>query len=230
VSDRPRLLDLFCGVGGAAWGYYQAGFDVVGVDIEVQKRYPFEFVQADAFDVMEQWMNNSWDARFQHFDAIHASPPCQAYADEGHRYRTDHPDLIEPTRDVLIASGLPWVIENVDTAPLRNPMMLCGTMFPGVRVIRHRMFESSFYMEGPPHRGKHPPVFSYDKRRDRSGLNEWDDYVTVTGGGNCGIDAARDAMGIRWATIRELNQAIPPAYTQYVGKRLLMAVDSRAAA
>lgn len=230
MSDRPRLLDLFCGVGGAAWGYYQAGFDVVGVDIEVQKRYPFEFVQADAFDVMEQWMNNSWDARFQHFDAIHASPPCQAYADEGHRYRTDHPDLIEPTRDVLIASGLPWVIENVDTAPLRNPMMLCGTMFPGVRVIRHRMFESSFYMEGPPHRGKHPPVFSYDKRRDRSGLNEWDDYVTVTGGGNCGIDAARDAMGIRWATIRELNQAIPPAYTQYVGKRLLMAVDSRAAA
>ncbi len=132
---------------------------------------------------------------------------------------------------MLEATNLPWVIENVDTAPLRNPMRLCGTMFPGVRVIRHRMFESNVYMEGPPHpRGKHPPVFSYDKRRDRSGLSEWDDYVTVTGGGNCSIEAARDAMGIRWATIRELNQAIPPAYTEYVGKRLLAAVDSRAAA
>jgi DNA (cytosine-5)-methyltransferase 1 len=221
---RPRLLDLFCGVGGAGWGYHLAGFDVVGVDHDPQKRYPFEFVQADVFEFMAE-------ADLSGFDAIHASPPCQAYADEGHRYRTSHPDLIDPTRDVLVASGLPWVIENVDTAPLRNPMKLCGTMFPGVRVIRHRMFESSFYMEGPPHpRGRHPPVFSYDKRRDRSSLNEWDDYVTVTGGGNCGIDAARDAMGIRWATVRELNQAIPPAYTEYVGKRLLMAVDSRAAA
>jgi DNA (cytosine-5)-methyltransferase 1 len=217
---RPRLLDLFCGVGGAGWGYWQAGFDVIGVDIENQKRYPFEFILGDVFDVLPTIAGA--------FDAIHASPPCLAYVDEGHRYRTNHPDLIAPIREALIATGKPWVIENVDTAPLRNPMMLCGTMFPGVRVIRHRMFESSFYMEGPPHRGKHPPVFSYDKRRDRSNLSEWDDYVTVTGGGNCGIDAARDAMGIRWATIRELNQAIPPAYTQYVGKRLMMAVDSRA--
>ena len=219
---RPRLLDLFCGVGGAGWGYYLAGFDVVGVDVEKQKRYPFDFIHADVFDVIEDLAPE--------FDAIHASPPCLAYVDEGHRYRTNHPDLIPQTREALQSLGKPWVIENVDTAPLRNPMMLCGTMFPGVRVIRHRMFESSFYMEGPQHRGKHPPVFSYDKRRDRSGLSEWDDYVTVTGGGNCGIDAARDAMGIRWATIRELNQAIPPAYTNYVGKRLLMAVDSRAAA
>lgn len=226
--SRPRLLDLFCGVGGAAWGYWQAGFEVVGVDHDPQKRYPFEFIQADVFEFMDRWLGSQdedgWPDPW--FDAIHASPPCLAYVDEGHRYRTSHPDLIPQTRDVLIASGLPWVIENVDTAPLRNPMMLCGTMFPGVRVIRHRMFESSFYMEGPPHRRKHPPVFSYDKRKDRTGLSEWDDYVTVTGGGNCGIDAARDAMGIRWATVRELNQSIPPAYTQYVGKRLLMAVDA----
>jgi DNA (cytosine-5)-methyltransferase 1 len=220
--NRPRLLDLFCGVGGAGWGYHLAGFEVIGVDLYFQKRYPFEFIQGDAFEVAPK----IWEA----FDAIHASPPCLAYADEGHRYRTNHPDLIPQTREMLIEFGLPWVIENVDTAPLRNPMMLCGTMFPGVRVIRHRMFESSIYMEGPPHRGKHPPVFSYDKRRAPNGTNEWDDYVTVTGGGNCGIDAARDAMGIRWATIRELNQAIPPAYTQYVGERLLAAVASRAAA
>jgi DNA (cytosine-5)-methyltransferase 1 len=216
--SRPKLLDLFCGVGGAAWGYHLAGFDVVGVDDQKQKRYPFDFIHMDAFEFMDKVYDPA------DFDAIHASPPCQAYADEAHRYWTHHPDLVEPTRNVLITSGLPWVIENVDTAPLRNPMMLCGTMFPGVRVIRHRMFESSFYMEGPPHRGKHPPVFSYDKRRDRSGLDEWTDYVTVTGGGNCSIDAARDAMGIRWATIRELNQAIPPAYTQYVGARLLAAL------
>jgi len=223
--SRPRILDLCCGVGGSAWGYHLAGFDVLGVDVEKQKRYPFEFVHMDAFEFMDKVFDPS------EFDAIHASPPCQAYADEAHRYRTSHPDLIAPMREVLSQTDLPWVIENVDTAPLRNPMMLCGTMFPGVRVIRHRMFESSFYMEGPPHpRGPHPPVFSYDKRRDRSHLNEWDDYVTVTGGGNCGIDAARDAMGIRWATVRELNQAIPPAYTEYVGKLLLAVVNSRAAA
>ena len=222
---RPRLLDLFCGVGGAGWGYWQAGFDVFGVDLWPQKRYPFDWVQMDWAEFMA--------TRFDPADwaAIHASPPCLAYVDEAHKYRTNHPDLIGPVREALIATGLPWVIENVDTAPLRNPMKLCGTMFDGVRVIRHRMFESNIYMEGPPHpRGKHPPVYTYDKRRGGNERDEWTDYVTVTGGGNCSIDAARDAMGIRWATIRELTQSIPPAYTQYVGEKLLAAMDSRAVA
>jgi DNA (cytosine-5)-methyltransferase 1 len=213
---RPKLLDLFCGVGGAAMGYYKAGFDILGVDIEPQLRYPFDFVQADAMDFP-----------LDGFDAIHASPPCQAYADEAHRYRIEraYPDLVRPVRDRLLASGKLWVIENVDTAPLRNPMMLCGTMFDGVRVIRHRMFESNIYMEAPGHPpGPHPRCFSYDKRRaDYGQLDEWTAYVTITGGGNCGVAAARDAIGIRWATMRELKEAIPPAYTEYVG-RLLMAV------
>lgn len=224
-------MDLFCGVGGAAWGYYLAGFDVVGVDHKKQGRYPFDFVQTDALEYMERWLDSQdrdgWPDGW--FDAIHASPPCLAYSDEGHRYRgsTNHPDLIKPVRDLLLQTGLPYVIENVDTAPLRNPMMLCGTMFPKLRVIRHRMFESNVYMEAPRHNSKHPAVYSYDKRRQGYGqLDEWKDYVTVTGGGNCSIDAARDAMGIRWGTIRELTQAIPPAYTEYVGKRLLLAVES----
>ncbi len=223
MSDRPKLLDLFCGVGGAGWGYHLAGFEVVGGDHDWQRRYPFEFIQGDVFEVAPGII----DA----FDAIHASPPCLAYADEAHRYRHTYPDLIPQTRELLMASGKPWVIENVDRAPLRNPVKLCGTMFPGVRVIRHRMFETSVYMEGPPHpRGKHPKVYTYDKRRGGNLLSEWDDYVTVTGGGNCSVEAARDAMGIRWATMAELNQAIPPAYTEWIGKRLLLAVDSRAAA
>ena len=217
---KPIILDLFSGVGGAGWGYHLAGFDVVGVDLYDQKRYPFEFIRDDAFEFMA---SGAWRA----FDAIHASPPCLAYVDEAHRYRTNYKDLIPQTREVLQATGLPYVIENVDTAPLRNPVRLCGTMFPGVRVIRHRMFESNVYMEGPPHpRGKHPPVYSYDKRKDRTKLSEWDDYVTVTGGGNCSIDAARDAMGIRWATIRELTQAIPPAYTEFIGGKLLAALGN----
>jgi len=220
---RPKLLDLFCGVGGAGYGYWQAGFDVVGVDIEKQRRYPFDFIQADA-------MTFPLDG----FDAIHASPPCQAYADEAHPYRKhEYPDLVGPIRERLMNEcRVPWVIENVDTAPLRNPAMLCGTMFPGVRVIRHRAFEASFYLEAPPHpREPHPRCFSYDKRRaDYGQLDEYTAYVTVTGGGNCSIGAARDAMGIRWATAQELREAIPPAYTQYVGRKLLMAVDSRAAA
>lgn len=215
-----RLLDLFCGVGGAGWGYHLAGFEVVGVDIEPQNRYPFDFIQADAFE-----------ADLSGFDVIHASPPCQAYADECHRYRVEreYPDLVPRVRELLKGSGAEWVIENVDTAPLRNPMMLCGTMFEGVRVIRHRAFESSVYMEAPPHpRGPHPPCFTYDKRRSTFGqLDEWTAYVTVTGGGNCSVDAARDAMGIRWAGMRgELTQAIPPAYTEYVGRKLIEHLDA----
>jgi DNA (cytosine-5)-methyltransferase 1 len=201
-------------------GYHQAGFEVVGVDIEPQLRYPFDFIQADALTFA-----------LDDFDVIHASPPCQVYADQSHRYRIEraYPDLIRPVRDRLLASEKVWVIENVDTAPLRNPMMLCGTMFEGVRVIRHRMFESNLYLEAPPHpRGPHPRCYSYDKRRtDYGRLDEWTDYVTITGGGNCSIGAARDAMGIRWATMRELREAIPPAYTEYVGRQLLAALETR---
>lgn len=209
--SRPKLLDLFCCAGGAAVGYRRAGFDVVGVDIEEQPNYPFEFIRADALDL---------DASFlSRFDVIHASPPCQAYSDLAARNGNGHewPDLIDPVREMLIDSGRPYVIENVEGAPLRDYVVLCGTMFPALRVIRHRLFEANFPLETPAH-GKHPLVHTHDRRKGHYGhTDEWRDFVQVTGGGNCTIAAARDAMGIDWMTKREINEAIPPAYTKYGG-------------
>jgi DNA (cytosine-5)-methyltransferase 1 len=122
---KPRLLDLFCCAGGASVGYSMAGFSVVGVDIDFQPNYPFEFIQADALTLDPKFLAS--------FDAIHASPPCQAYSDLAKRNGNGHkwPRLIEPIRKMLIRSGLPYIIENVDGAPLLHPVVLCGTMFPG---------------------------------------------------------------------------------------------------
>ena len=218
AGPRPRLLDLFCCAGGAAVGYHQAGFDVVGVDIVKQSNYPFEFLLHDALTL---------DPAFLHsFDAIHASPPCQAYSDLAARNGNgaDWPKLIEPVRAMLTATGLPFVIENVDGAPLRNYVVLCGTMFSQLRVLRHRLFETNFPVLVPPHE-RHPKVHTLDKRKSHYGKTcEWRDYVQVTGGGNCSVAAARDAMGIDWMTKRELNEAIPPAYTRFIGQTLIQKI------
>ena len=134
------------------------------------------------------------------FDAVHASPPCQAYSDLAARNGNAHawPKLIEPIREILVDSGLPQVIENVEGAPLINYIVLCGTMFPGLRVLRHRLFETNFPITAPPHK-KHPKVHTLDKRKYHYGkTDEWKDFVQVTGGGNCSIASARDAMGIDW--------------------------------
>jgi len=209
------LLDLFCCAGGAGVGYASAGFDVVGIDIEPQPRYPLPFIQTDALRL---------DPRFiATFDAIHASPPCQSYSDLAKRNRNAHewPRLIEPVREILAKSGLPYVIENVDGAPLVYPVVLCGTMFKGLRVIRHRLFEANFPIMAPPH-GKHPVCHTFDKRKAQFGkTNEMRDFVSVNGGGNCSVAAARDAMDINWMSKSELNEAIPPAYTRLIGKQLL---------
>lgn len=213
---RPRLLDLYCCAGGAAWGYHQAGFDVVGVDIKPQPRYPFKFIQADALALPNFCLVA--------FDAIHASPPCQRFSDLAKRNGNaeEWPDLIEPTRALLQEARRPYVIENVEGAPLIEPVVLCGTMFPGTRVIRHRLFETNFPLDAPPH-GKHPLVYTMDKRKAHYGkLNEWTSPVQVTGGGNCSKAAAADAMGIDWMTKNELNEAIPPAFTRHIGSRLMM--------
>jgi len=212
----PRLLDLFCGAGGAAEGYRRAGFDeIVGVDIAPQPHYPFEFIQADAL--------GSW-VGLRDFDAIHASPPCQAYSDLKHRTGRDYPDLIGPTREMLQVTGLPWVIENVEGAPLYYPILLCGTLFPELQVIRHRLFETNFGPITAPHHGVHPLVHTKDKRKSHYGkpYRPWD-YVSVNGGGNSTVQAASVAMGIGWMTKDELNEAIPPAYTEFIGKHLLRA-------
>jgi DNA (cytosine-5)-methyltransferase 1 len=222
---RPRLLDLYCCAGGAAVGYADAGFEIVGVDIKPQPRYPFAFIQHDALTLDQRFLRS--------FDGIHASPPCQRFSDLAMRNGNAHewPDLIEPTRRMLRASGALYIIENVEGAPLEGPSMLCGTMFPGLRVLRHRLFETNFPLVAPPH-GKHPLCFTMDKRKGHYGkLDEITAFVQVTGGGNCSKAAAADAMGIDWMTKGELNEAIPPAYTRHIGEHLLehMQMNRRAA-
>jgi DNA (cytosine-5)-methyltransferase 1 len=215
AGQKFRLLDLFCCAGGAGVGYSRAGFEIVGVDIDPQPNYPFEFIQADALTLNTKFIAS--------FDVVHASPPCQSYSDLAKRNGNGHawPRLIDPVRNMLVRSGLPYVIENVDGAPLRDPVVLCGTMFPGLRVLRHRLFESNFLLLAPNH-GKHPKVHTFDRRKSHFGkTDDMRDFVQVTGGGNCTIAAARDAMGINWMTKNELNEAIPPAYTQWIGKQLL---------
>lgn len=212
-ARRLRALDLFCCAGGAAMGLYRAGFDVVGVDIKPQPRYPFEFHQADALEYP-----------LDGFDFIWASPPCQRFSDLAKRNGNadSWPDLIDPIRQRLIKSGAPaWVIENVEGAPLRNAITLCGTMFPGLRVLRHRLFEANFTLKQPAH-GKHPLVFTMDKRKAHYGnLDQNKAFVQVTGGGNCSVMNAADAMGIDWMTKNELNEAIPPAYSLFIGREAI---------
>src|SRR5258706_980930 len=140
---RPRLLDLFCGAGGAATGYHRAGFDVTGVDIKEQPRYPFEFFQGDAMEYLEAL---TWHrADLQRLVAIHASPPCQVFSVATQRARTNHDDLLTPTRELLEATGLPWLLENVPDSPMRADYKLCGCMFGLGRLRRQRWFETSWY-------------------------------------------------------------------------------------
>ena len=215
LQKKLRLLDLFCCAGGAGVGYSRAGFEVVGVDIKPQPHYPFHFIQADALTLPPEFIAS--------FDVIHASPPCQSYSDLAKRNGNADawPRLIDPVRDILVRSGRPYIIENVEGAPLLTPVILCGTMFKGLRVIRHRLFETNFFIIVPPH-GKHQIVHTFDKRKAQYGkTDEMRDFVSVTGGGNCTVAAASDAMGINWMTKNELNEAIPPAYTQFIGEQLL---------
>lgn len=225
--NKARILDLFCGAGGMSKGYVEAGFEVIGVDIERQPHY-FDQSRLYYGDALEWLQKLSAGVEFAAgpFDAIHASPPCQAYSastkarrNEGHAY----PRLIEPVRALLKVTGLPYVIENVMGAPLDNPVMLCGTMFPELRVLRHRLFETNFYVQKLPHETPHPLVMTHDKRKAHyKKLDQWTDYVGVHGGGQgATIAASRQAMGIDWMTKAELNQAIPPAYARYIGAALI---------
>lgn len=201
-----RLLDLFCGAGGAAMGYSRAGFEVVGVDIRPQPRYPFAFVQGDALEYLA--------AHGREFDAIHASPPCQAYTTLRAVDKRDYADFIPETRRLLVASGRPFVIENVPGAPLLSPIRLCGAMFNGLRVYRHRLFESNLLLPEPGHpKGLHK-IKATGTQRGRKAHYEAGGFITITGdvGTYCG-----GAMDIDWMNGNELSQAIPPAYTAWLG-------------
>lgn len=212
--NRPRLLDLFSGAGGAAVGYSRAGWDVTGVDLAPQPRYPFAFHRADALAYLTEHGHE--------YDAIHASPPCQAYSALRNRHpdRT-YPDLVAATRTALVASGRPWVIENVPGAPLHHWIALCGTMF-GLRVYRHRRFETSCFLWQPQH--PEHPVHRLGGLQQRGRKTHYlaGGFVTITGnvGSYCG-----PAMGIDWMTGEELSQAIPPAYTAFIGSHLLAALE-----
>lgn len=218
-----RLLDLFCGAGGAAMGYHRTGFEVVGVDIKPQPRYPFEFVEADALEFLR--------LHGHEFDVIHASPPCQAYSVATSRNRRaayrEHSNLVEPTRRLLKVAGLPYVIENVETAPLEglplfgaHLVVLCGSMF-GFDVRRHRLFESSMSIPQPQcnHMAQLPRFRTLDSRRQ----GKLSCTVGVHGHINYAGEAElrKAAMGIDWMSNEELNQAIPPAYTEFIGRQLI---------
>jgi len=208
-----KLLDLYCGAGGAAMGYYRAGFtEIIGVDIHPQKNYPFEFVQGDVLDT-----------EFSGFDLVHASPPCQRWSGASGKNKKYwmHKDFLRPTREKLKTAGIPYVIENVENAPLYDPLKLCGTLFPTLRVLRHRLFETSFPIEQPALNCKDHPEIYTPKKRNR-GFDPYVDYVSVAGGGNCPVEAAKTAMDIDWMTYEELSQAIPPPYTEYVGKSFIL--------
>ena len=213
---KRKGLDLFCGGGGCSVGYARAGFEMTGVDIEPQPHFPYRFVQADALTYLaEHWSE---------YDFIHASPPCQGYSIT--RYlkttRTDHPMLIEPTREALMATGSPYVIENVSRAPLINPLVLCGSMF-GLGVLRHRLFECNppiWFPPGPCHHiGPGMPMW-WKSRRVALETGKTFAYITVAGRSYL-MPEARRAMGIDWMVRDELSQAIPPAYTEYIGNYLM---------
>ncbi len=209
---RPRLLDLFCCQGGASAGYVAAGFDVVGVDIAPQPRYPYEFVQGDALEYLVE--------HGREFDTVHASPPCQAFTNCQRIRGNEHPDLIGATRDALDALGLPYIIENVEGAPLLDPVTLCGAMFPGLRVYRHRLFESNVTLTVPPH-PQHVAPLRKMGRPPRPG--EWMHVV----GNFSGVQQGREAMGARWMTRDGLREAIPPAYTRFLGEQMMSALSTR---
>jgi DNA (cytosine-5)-methyltransferase 1 len=197
---RPRILDLFCGGGGAGVGFFYAGFDVVGVDLNDQPFYPFEFIKADALSLDYEFLMS--------FDAIHASPPCQQYSTGGALARKrgkQYPDLFRPVHRMLTAAGLPYVIENVVGSPAQG-IGLCGSMF-GLGVRRHRIFQSNVPLTLPD-----TPCTCSDHHGE---------YITVAGSSFTKNEGAL-AMGIDWPIDKfQLKEAIPPAYTEHIGKQLI---------
>jgi DNA (cytosine-5)-methyltransferase 1 len=218
-----KLLDLFCKAGGCTKGYQQAGFYVVGVDIEHQPRYcGDDFILGDALVILDcllkgekiQGKGGQWYS-LDDFDAIHASPPCQKYSESAKQWRSagkEYPDLIAPIRKLLQKIGKPYIIENVKGSPLIDPTILNGAMF-GLLINRERWFECNpklpFFLIPP--NGK--PV--------KMGRPVKDGDIIQPVGHFSNVPYARRQMGIDWMTQAELAQAIPPAYTEYIGKRIL---------
>lgn len=230
--SRPLLLDLFCCQGGASRGYVDAGFDVIGVDIVPQPRYPYDMIVGDAVAVLRSLLDGKVDPTIgyalEDIDAIHASPPCQRYT-TGTNNPERHPDLVGPVRDLLMGSGVPWVIENVPGAPLIDAVQVCGSAFD-LAVRRHRKFESNVALLGTgcDHRSQGQPVGVYGDHPDRREYRRPDG--TRRGSKARGVGEARLAMGMEWADWHGLREAIPPAYTAYIGRQLMTHVREEVAA
>jgi DNA (cytosine-5)-methyltransferase 1 len=216
------LLDLYCKAGGASKGYADAGFEVVGIDIKKQKRYPFEFIQADCLEILQDL------DYLRTFDVIAASPPCQTHSRTKHLRdaqggTTTKIDLIPQTREALIASGKPYVIENVPGAPLIKPVQFCGSSF-GLKVRRHRLFESNLELTGSvcKHKEQGKPIGVYGAMNDTAqGLDKTTGKYVIGGSTAKTVEEARQAMGIEWMLWGDLVEAIPPRYTYEIGKQLI---------
>lgn len=229
--SKPKLLDLFCGAGGCAMGYSRAGFEVVGVDHETQPNYPFEFIKADALMflrcMMEDCPEDNGGMAISDFAVIHASPPCQVHsaAKRIGNGRPEHRDYLPQTLALLEKAGRPWVVENVPGAPLFPSLVLCRTQF-GLPLRRHRLFASSHLLMLPAnpclHRDGDYTVFGHAVQRcgskgkpyqDASGRTHWRQLRRP-------LKEGQEAMGIDWMNRAELSQAIPPVFTEFIGKQL----------
>lgn len=233
-----RVLDLFSGAGGAAVGYHREGFGVVGVDIRPQPNYPYAFVQDDALATLRVLLDGGsvivsahgrYAVTLDDFDGIHASPTCQHASSLRHVTGVDYANLIPPTRELLVETGLPYVIENVVGAELIDPVRLCGSSFglgvtcrDGVyrQLRRHRLFECSFPVPEPPCSHAGQPIGVYGTGGGGQMTRGYKGFPEEYG----------PALGIDWATRREMAQAIPPAYTEHVGRALRAAIEQREAA
>lgn len=233
------LLDLYCCQGGASRGYADAGWSPVGIDIDPQPRYPFPFHQGDAIEAMATLVRGDSlpfvdpDGQVQHLwlsdiTAAHASPPCQARTKAQKIRGNEHPNLIAPTRDLLIKAGLPYVIENVvpenadtDPDPLIDPMMLCGAMF-GIETYRHRLFETNFEVEAPEH-----PVHIF--RNTKMGRRPVEGEFMHIVGNFTDPERARRIMSMPWASRDGLREAIPPVYAEHIGRQMRAHVEAVAA-
>ena len=224
-----KMVDLFCGAGGCSMGYYKAGFDeIIGVDIVDRPNYPFKFVKMDALEYLRT-------VDLSDVDFIHASPPCQCYSKLKYlsgnveKWEQNHVDLVAPTRELLVKTGKVWVIENVEGAPLINPIKLYGSQFENMYTQRPRLFESNIPLQKPD-----APVVRHKTLKLGQGFAE-DGYITVAGTRPpMGMNEVQTKLyygfalgGIDWMSLEELTQAIPPCYTEFLGKQIIEHLNNR---